>query len=162
MVDDVVPWLDADEMSVWRTFIVASQGVDAALDRQLQRDADMAHSHYAVLVTLSEAPDRTVRMGELARRLHFSSSRLAHAVTRMEARGWVTRERCADDRRGQLARLTDRGAEALRDAAPGHVALVRRIVFDPLDRDEQAQLRELFDRISVAVRAFEEEDAART
>ena len=96
-----------------------------ALDRQLQHDAGMPHGYYEILVRLSEAEDRTMRMSELAESTRSSRSRLSHAVTRLEERGWIERQECETDRRGQLAHLTDAGMAALAAAAPGHVAAVR-------------------------------------
>ena len=86
----------------------------------------MPHAYYEMLVKLSEAPERTLRMSELATELDSSQSRLSHAVARLEERGWVQRAPCATDRRGQLGVLTDEGFAALAAAAPGHVEAVRQ------------------------------------
>src|SRR5256885_3102272 len=102
-------WLTSDEQRAWRTYIESTKVLFDALDRQLQRDADMPHAYYEILVRLSEAPERSLRMSELADRTLSSRSRLSHAVARLEERGWVAREDCATDRRGQNARLTDEG-----------------------------------------------------
>ncbi len=136
-------WLDDDEQRAWRAFLLTSQLLDQALDRQLQRDAGMPHAYYAVLVALSEAPERSLRMSELARRLRYSQSRLTHAVSSMERSGWVQRSVCPTDRRGQVAALTDEGFEALVAAAPGHVGEVRARVFDRLSSTQVRQLRHI-------------------
>ncbi|MEW1837123.1 MarR family transcriptional regulator [Nonomuraea angiospora] len=141
-------WLDADEQQTWRNFLAATQLINEALDRQLQRDASMPHTYYMILVALSEAPGRSMRMSELAARAQSSQSRLSHAVARLEERGWVRRERCPDDGRGSFAVLTDDGFAALAAAAPGHVEEVRRSLFDVLT---PKQVRRL-DEICVAVR----------
>jgi DNA-binding MarR family transcriptional regulator len=117
--------------------------LQAALDRELQRDAAIPMSYYEVLVRLSESPDRTARMGDLADRSFSSRSRLSHAVTKMEQRGWVERLPFSGDRRGQLARLTDEGFATLEAAAPGHVEAVRRLLVDPLTPEQFAQLGQL-------------------
>ncbi|MFI7105348.1 MarR family winged helix-turn-helix transcriptional regulator [Nonomuraea sp. NPDC050227] len=133
-------WLDPDEQQTWRDFLAAGQLINEALDRQLQREAGMPHTYYMILVALSEAPDRSMRMSELAARAQSSQSRLSHAVARLEERGWVRRERCPADGRGNIAVLTDEGFATLAATAPGHVEEVRRSLFDVLTRE---QVREL-------------------
>ena len=136
-------WLDADEQRTWRAFRGATQLFFDRLDRELQRDAGMPHAYYEILVWLSEAPNRSLRMSDLARRTRSSRSRLSHAVTRLEERGWVTRRDCATDKRGQVAALTDDGFAALAAAAPGHVDGVRAHLFDPLTPEQVDQLRQI-------------------
>jgi DNA-binding MarR family transcriptional regulator len=111
-----------------------------ALDRQLQGEAGIPHAYYEILVRLSEAAGRSMRMSELADRTRSSRSRLSHAVARLEERDWVRRRHCDTDRRGQVAELTDEGFAVLAAAAPGHVAAVRRHVIDRLNADQIAQL----------------------
>src|SRR5688500_15969578 len=118
---DDVRWLTADEQRTWRAFLTATRYLADSLDRQLQRDSSMPHAYYELLVRLSEAPNRTLRMSQLADRAGSSRSRLSHAVARLEDLGWVRREECDTDRRGQMAVLTDEGFAALAAAAPGHV-----------------------------------------
>jgi DNA-binding MarR family transcriptional regulator len=105
----------------------------AALDTQLQRDADLTHFAYFVLAMLSEAPGRSLRMSVLAARSSSSPSRLSHTVSRLEQRGLVHRRRADEDGRGQIAALTAEGLATLIRAAPGHVHEVRRLVFDGMD-----------------------------
>ncbi|MFF5108613.1 MarR family winged helix-turn-helix transcriptional regulator [Streptosporangium sp. NPDC000509] len=136
-------WLDDDEQRTWRAYMAASQLVLEELDRQLQRDSGMPHAYYAVLVKLSEAPERMMRMSELAAEVNSSQSRLSHAVKRLEERGWVRREPCAADKRVSWAILTDEGLAALTAAAPGHVEVVRQTLFDRLTPDQLRQLREI-------------------
>jgi DNA-binding MarR family transcriptional regulator len=140
-------WLDADEQQTWRTFLAAIRGLMDALDRELQRDAGMPHAYYEILVRLSEASGHSLRMSDLADACGSSRSRLSHAVTRLEEAGWVRRQSCPTDRRGQLAVLTDEGYAVLEAAAPGHVEGVRRHLFDPLSAPQVDQLR----RISEAI-----------
>jgi DNA-binding MarR family transcriptional regulator len=142
-------WLDSDEQQVWRSFLDASRVLFDALDRQLQADADMPHAYYEILVRLSEAGERTMRMSELADSLLSSRSRLSHAVARLEERGWVRRRSDPADRRGQWAVLTDEGFAALAAAAPGHVEAVRDSLFDALAPEDVTALG----RISDAIRA---------
>jgi DNA-binding MarR family transcriptional regulator len=141
-------WLDADEQRAWRAFIEATGLLVNQLDRELQRDAGMPHAYYEILVRLSEQPDRSLRMSELARASQSSRSRLSHAVARLEEAGWVRRESVPHDRRAAVAVLTDEGFAALAAAAPGHVECVRRHLLDRLTPAQVAQLR----RISEAIR----------
>ena len=136
-------WLDAEEQQTWRAFLGATKLVFDQLDRELQRDSGIPHTYYEILVRLSEAPDRALRMSALADRSQSSRSRLSHAVSRLEENGWVERRTCADDKRGQVAHLTDAGFAALAAAAPGHVEGVRTHVFDPLTPEQVRQLREI-------------------
>ena len=111
-----------------------------ALDRQLQQDVGMPHGYFEILVRLSESPARTLRMSELAPLTRSSRSRLSHAVARLEERGWVEREDCPTDRRGQIAQLTDAGFAVLVAAAPSHVDTVRRLVIDALTCEQIEQM----------------------
>lgn len=140
-------WLSEEEQRAWRAYVQSSKVLFDALDRQLQRDADMPHAYYEILVALSEAEGRTMRMSELAARTLSSRSRLSHAVARLEERGWVVREDCATDRRGQNARLTDRGFQTLADAAHGHVRAVREYLIDVLSTEQLEQLATISDAI---------------
>jgi DNA-binding MarR family transcriptional regulator len=133
-------WLNADEQRAWRAYLDSTIRLVDALDRQLQRDADMPHAYYEILVRLSEAEGRSLRMSELAAATHSSRSRLSHAVSRLEERGWIERQDCPTDRRGQLAALTDAGFAVLAAAAPGHVAAVRRLLVDRLTPEQLQQL----------------------
>ena len=136
-------WLDADEQRAWRGYLAATRLLNAQLDRQLQRDSGIPHAYYEILVRLSEAPGRTLRMSELADVSESSRSRLSHAVARLEEAGWVRRESCSTDRRGAFAVLTDTGFAALDAAAPGHVEAVRRYLFDRLSAQQIRQLDEI-------------------
>ncbi|MEU4383240.1 MarR family transcriptional regulator [Micromonospora echinofusca] len=141
-------WLDPDEQRTWRAYLTASRALMEALDRELQRDAGMPHAYYEILVRLSEAPQRRLRMSELAQVSGSSRSRLSHAVARLEAEGWVRREECPTDRRGQIAVLTDEGFATLAAAAPGHVEGVRRHLFDALTPTQVDQLRRISETLA--------------
>jgi DNA-binding MarR family transcriptional regulator len=136
-------WLSADEQRAWRGLLESTRLLFDVLDRQLSVDSAMPVGYYEILVNLSEAPDRSARMGELAARTRSSRSRLSHAVDRLEERGWVERGTCSTDRRGQTARLTDAGFAALVAAAPGHVEAVREHVIDRLTAEQVAQLEQI-------------------
>lgn len=141
-------WLDADEQRAWRAWLAAVQVLQGGLDAQLQAEAGMPHAYYELLVRLSEAPDRQLRMSALAQVTGSSRSRLSHAVSQLETRGWVSRESCPTDRRGQVAVLTDAGLAALEQAAPGHVAAVRRLLLDRLTAAQLGQLRRIGEAVA--------------
>jgi len=110
----------------------------------------MPLAYYEILVRLSEAPNRQLRMSQLAEATSASKSRASHAVARLEERGWVERLNCPSDRRGQIAQLTDAGFAALTAAAPGHVEQVRTSLFDPLSEEQLHQLRAITEAITAA------------
>jgi DNA-binding MarR family transcriptional regulator len=136
-------WLTPEEQRVWRSYLHATALLEDHLDRQLQRDAGMPHIYYGLLVKLAEAPDLRLRMTELAMDAKITRSRLSHAIARLETNGWVRREDCPSDKRGQFAVLTDQGMEVLRRTAPGHVAAVRQALFDRLSPEQQKSLGEI-------------------
>jgi len=138
-----VRWLTDDEQRVWRGFIGAVDLLRGHVEAQLQRDAGMPHAYYETLAALSEAPEKTMRMSELAEKCRSSRSRLSHAVARLEENGWVRRDTCATDRRGALASLTDEGLAALEAAAPGHVVAVREALFEALSPEQVRALGEI-------------------
>jgi DNA-binding MarR family transcriptional regulator len=152
-------WLSAEEQVVWRAFIEATQMLTDRLDQELQRDSGIPHTYYEVLVRLSEVPDRRLRMSALADRSLSSRSRLSHAVARLEQNGWVRRELCATDRRGQLAVLTDAGFAALEAAAPGHVEGVRTHLLDQLTPEQVRQLGEICAAVAAGLRDACDADA---
>lgn len=137
---DETRWLNDDEQKMWRAFIGMTRLLFAQLDAELQRDFGMQSSAYGILVRLSEAPDRTLRMSDLADVELISRSRLSHAVSRLEELGWVKRTDCPSDKRGTLATLTDEGFAVLERAARSHVESVRTYLFDPLQSDQVEQL----------------------
>ncbi|GAB3301606.1 MarR family transcriptional regulator [Geodermatophilus aquaeductus] len=136
-------WLDAEEQRAWRAWLYSSQLLNDRLDRELTRATGIPHAYYEILVQLSETPERQMRMSELADRCLSSRSRLSHAVSRLEERGWVRRQVCAEDGRGLLAVLTDEGFAALEAAAPIHVEGVRTHLFDQLTPEQVAAMRDL-------------------
>ncbi|QQQ79114.1 MarR family transcriptional regulator [Saccharothrix sp. 6-C] len=138
-----VRWLSAEEQQVWRAFMTAVTKFTGHLDRQLQRDSGMPMAYYEILVALSEAPERSLRMSELASVCHSSRSRLSHAVARLEKEGWVERQACPSDRRGSNAVLTDAGFRVLEAAAAGHVTAVREHLFDVLTPAQLQSLAEI-------------------
>lgn len=133
-------WLTAEQQLAWRPFVALLFRLPAALDAQLQRDAGISHFEYMVLSSLSDAPQRTLRMSELAGMASGSLSRLSHVVSRLEAKGWVRREPCPGDGRFINAVLTDEGWQKVVATAPGHVAAVRQFLIDNLTDEQLRQL----------------------
>jgi DNA-binding MarR family transcriptional regulator len=147
MADSETRWLTAEEQHAWRAFLTAMQTLFSTVEAQLQHESGIPHGYYEILVRLSEAPGRALRMSQLAEASASSKSRLSHAVARLEERGWVERLNCATDRRGQIAQLTDAGYAALEAAAPRHVEHVRRSMFDVLSAEQVAHLTEICEAI---------------
>jgi DNA-binding MarR family transcriptional regulator len=148
-----VRWLDEDQQWAWRRFLEGTSRFYEALDRAHDAGLSLALSEYHLLVQLSEAPDRTLRMSALADFLALSRSRLTHTVDRMEARGLVERRPVPGDRRGVNCVMTDAGFAALVQAAPHHVAAVRRLLVDVLEPEEIATLGRAMAKVAEAARA---------
>lgn len=140
-------WLTDAEQVAWRRLIAVAALLPFELETQLRDEHGLGMHEYWVLAMLSEAPEQTLRMSELARRAQASPSRISHSVDRLQARGWVTRERSTTDRRGLEARLTAEGLAMLVHTAPSHVTRVREVVFDALDDADVADLARITDRI---------------
>jgi len=136
-------WLDTDEQRAWLGLIATMTLLDAALDRQLQRDSGLTHGQYAILSRLSDAPGHAMHMSDLALRTSSSQSRLSHAVSRLEEQGWVVRSRCPHNKRAVHATLTSAGYDLVVAAAPGHAGEVRRLLFDHLTRQQVGVLNEV-------------------
>jgi len=137
---------------VWRAFLRMSGSLNDRIERDLQREAGMPHAYYLILAMLSEAPDRSMRMNQLAAVVRSSQSRLSHAVSRLEESGWVAREPVPGDGRGLVARLTEAGYRRLVEVAPSHAKTVRTTLFDPLSPE---QLRQFGDICSTVLAAMD-------
>jgi DNA-binding MarR family transcriptional regulator len=136
-------WLTAEEQQAWRSFIEGFRSLVDVLDRELLADSGLSHGYFEVLIPLSEHPTRSMRMSELADLTRSSRSRLSHAVSRLEERGWVRRTDCATDKRGQLAELTEAGFAVVEAAAPAHVETVRRYLIDQLSAEQLRVMGEI-------------------
>ena len=133
-------WLTDEQQQAWRQVVEVLVRVPAAIEAQLQRDAGLTHMGYLVLMTLSERSDRRLSMSKLAKRASASLSRLSHVVARLEEKGWVRRERDAEDGRVQIAVLTESGWEKVVESAPGHAEAVQQLIFDRLTPAQARQL----------------------
>ena len=144
-------WLNPREMKAWRSYIIASRRLLEALDSDLEGH-DLSMADYEVLAQLSDAPDRRMRMSELAEIAMLSKSRLSHRMKVMEKAGWVRREICSEDKRGSFAVMTEKGWRAIVKAAPDHVESVRSRFVDNLTAKDQEELAKIFDRVTTKLR----------
>ena len=142
MTDDV-RWLSPRELRTWMRLQAVSELLPGVLDAQLQRDAQLTHFEYLVLAMLSEAEGRALRMTDLALKTNATLPRLSHVVKRLEARGYVERSPCPEDRRATLAVLTDAGWDKVVATAPGHVGTVREHIIDRLTPEQVDQLDQI-------------------
>ena len=143
---DVQP-LSPAEAEVWRTLSRVMVVLPRAVAGDLERETGLSHSAYFVLMHLSESPDRRLRMSDLAGRSELSPSRMTRLVAGLESDGLVRRCASSDDGRAWVAHLTDAGLDRLREAWPGHLAGVRRLVFDQLTADELGPLADVLHRL---------------
>jgi len=144
-------WLTPNEMVAWRRYIIASRQLLAALEADL-KEHDLTLPDYEILALLSDAPDRQMRMSELAKIALLSRSRLSHRMKVMEKAGWLKREPCPVDKRGYFAVMTPKGWKAIVAAAPDHVESVRARFIDHLSKADQEAIAQIFERIEIALR----------
>lgn len=144
------PWLSADELVAWRTFLQGATLLNDTLDRDLQAHG-VSLSEYDILVGLSEATARRLRMSALAQQVVQSRSRLTHTAARLERRGWVQRRPAPDDRRGVELYLTDAGFVAVQALAPIHLASVRRHLLDHVTVGQLAVMAEAMASVRAAI-----------
>ena len=145
-------WLTPAEESAWRKYIVASRRLLEALDDDLSANG-LSHSDYEILVHLSDAEDRKLRMADLADKTILSRSRLSHRIKYMEGKGWVERQKCASDRRGTWAVMTTKGWNAIVKAAPDHVESVRKRFIDKISKADQANIASAFEKVEQSLRS---------
>ena len=143
-----VTWLDAHQQRTWRAFLVGTTLLMDRLDRELRERHRLSLPEYEILVRLSEADGNRLRMAMLADSVSHSRSRVTHTVTRMELAGLVARDACLSDGRGVEAVLTEQGRAALQDAAPTHVAGVRRFLVDLADGEDLEAVGRVFDAVT--------------
>jgi DNA-binding MarR family transcriptional regulator len=138
-------WLTAEQQQMWRGYLTMASQLQTAMHRQLQQDCELSLSDYDVLVALSERGPQ--RINELGEALAWEQSRVSHQLRRMRGRGLVVRHSSGGDRRGATIELTDSGRAALDAAAPGHVELVRSVVFDGLSAAQQRAFRSVIESV---------------
>src|SRR5437588_4903306 len=140
-------WLGDRQKRAWQGYRRVNQELFAVLEQHLARESGLSGADYRVLVPLSEAPGGLLRARDLGSEIGWDRSRLSHHLSRMEKRGLVIREECAEDARGLMVRLTNAGRRAIEEAAPGHAEAVRRYFFDQLSNDEIETMAAVFDRV---------------
>ncbi|AWR15776.1 MarR-family transcriptional regulator [Corynebacterium diphtheriae] len=140
-------WLTQDEQSLWRLFLAMERKVTRGIDEELQSSQGLTTPEFSVLVSLSERPGHEIRLRDLCESLQWDRSRTSHQITRMQRRGLVTKTKCSDDARGVFVELTPEGEKRLREAAPGHVDVVRKLIFDVMTEEEAAVLRGYFQKV---------------
>ena len=141
-------WLDQNQQRSWRAFLVGTTLLMDRLDRDLRDQHRLSLPEYEILVRLSEAPGHRLRMAMLADSVSHSRSRVTHTVTRMEGAGLVARDACVSDGRGVEAVLTEHGRRALEEAAPTHVAGVRRLLVDLVADEDFEAVGRVFDAVT--------------
>lgn len=141
------PWLSDEQQRIWRSWLRLNRELSATLAREMSASSDLSMADFGVLVQLTDVADGRVRISELADNLGWERSRVSHQLKRMQTRGLVERFECAEDGRGSFVGITAAGREAIGEAAPGHVAEVRRLVVDHLDADELRDFGRLVDRL---------------
>lgn len=134
------PWLSAEQQRIWRAFMGGTTVLMERLDRDLRTEHGLSMPEYEILVRLSEAPGRTIRMAELADAVAHSRSRVTHTIARLEREGIVLRRACSADGRGVEAVLTDHGFGILEAAAHTHVRGVHDYFVGPADEADFAAL----------------------
>ena len=144
-------WLTPAEESAWRKYIVASRRLLEALDDDLSANG-LTLSDYEILVHLSDAEDRRLRMSDLAEKTILSRSRLSHRIKYMEGKGWVERQKCASDKRGTWAVMTTKGWNSIVKAAPDHVESIRSRFIDQISKADQANIAAAFDKVEKSLR----------
>ena len=144
-------WLTPAEESAWRKYIVASRRLLEALDDDLSANG-LTLSDYEILVHLSDAEDRRLRMSDLAEKTILSRSRLSHRIKYLEGKGWVERQKCASDKRGTWAVMTTKGWNSIVKAAPDHVESIRNRFMDQISKADQANIAMAFDKVEKSLR----------
>ncbi|HEY7487475.1 MAG TPA: MarR family transcriptional regulator [Streptosporangiaceae bacterium] len=140
-------WLTAPQQRDWRAFVDGSVRLLDVLDQSLKTTHGLSMAEYEILVRLSEAPDRKLRMAQLAAEASQSRSRLSHTCARLESKGLVRRETCPSDKRGVLAYLTDEGFATLERASHDHVTSVRDYFVDVVDATDLEAIGRAFNAI---------------
>ena len=145
--------LSRAELRTWKRFLGGVGALFRALDRELRDDSGLSLDDFGLLRPLWESQDTPLTMTQLADEMDFSLSRTSHAVQRMEANGWVTREPNPDDKRVKLVKVTATGAEVFSSAWPHHAELVRELFLAQMSAQDRATIADVFTRVSKASRA---------
>jgi DNA-binding MarR family transcriptional regulator len=143
------PWLSATDLQAWHAFMRVQMRMNYEMNRQLQSDSDLSLADYHVLNALTDAAGGRLQVSDLAALIGWERSRASHQLRRLCERGLAERVPSEDDRRATDAILTKAGRKAIDAAAPGHVALIRRLFFDPLPEELLAPLTAALEHVHV-------------
>jgi DNA-binding MarR family transcriptional regulator len=144
---DEARWLTPEEQHAWRSFIRLQDKLRGRLSRLLQTESNVSAADFGVLVNLTDSPDGRQRVLDLAGALEWEKSRMSHHIARMEKRGLVARDECAEDGRGAFVVITDAGRAAIEAAAPRHVEAVRDLFLDHVTPAELRMLARISERV---------------
>jgi DNA-binding MarR family transcriptional regulator len=133
--------------AAWTGMVRVHERVMHELDGELQRAYDISLAEFDVLMQLSEAPERRMRMADLAEAVLLTRSGVSRLVDRLESRGLVERARCPSDARGLNASLTEAGSALLAEAALTHLAGLRQRFTDRLSPEDVARLESIWERL---------------
>lgn len=131
-----------DELAIWRAHIETFEIVRARIEARLHQDSQLSSGDYRVLLALHEAEEKAMRSTELAAHIEWERSRLSGQLGRMEKRGLIRREPCAEDARGARVVLTDEGADAFRASTAPHLKAIKEIFVDGLTPAQLTHLGE--------------------
>lgn len=144
-------WLDDRESRAWRGLQFMNMQVDGELARRLASSSALSLQDYVVLVGLTDDPSGRIRLNRLGDSLAWEKSRLSHQITRMEKRGLVSKEKCAEDKRGSYVVITPKGRTEIEAAAPGHLEAVRELFIDRLTNQQLDTLAEIAETVIAAM-----------
>ena len=144
--------ISREEFRAYAALIASSTLLQRAVEKNLREQAELTQVQFEILMNLSNAGDSGIRMAQLADALIVSRSGLSYQVTQLESRGWITRERSADDERGVVARITPEGERMRQRVYAGHIDIVRRAFLDAVEPAELATLTAALERVAGRLR----------
>ena len=127
--------------------LASSRKIDRVIEETLQLGSELSNPEYSVLVSLSEAEGRSLRLRDLCASLDWDRSRTSHQITRMVRRGLVEKRKSEGDARGVIVALTSDGMTRLENAVPSHVESVRRVAFDHMSPEQARVLRGYLEQV---------------
>jgi DNA-binding MarR family transcriptional regulator len=143
----MAPRISREEFRAYAALIASSTLLQRAVERNLREQAELTQVQFEILMNLSNAGDSGIRMAQLADALIVSRSGLSYQVAQLESRGWITRERSADDERGVVARITPEGERMRQRVFAGHTDIVRSAFLDAVEPGELATLTAALERV---------------
>ena len=148
----MAPQISPEEFRAYAALIASSTLLQRAVERNLREQAELTQVQFEILMNLSNAGDSGIRMAQLADALIVSRSGLSYQVAQLESRGWITRERSADDERGVVARITPKGERMRKRVFAGHTDIVRSAFLDVVEPGERSTLTAALERVAARLR----------